>query len=114
MSVDEVVAHCLAKLGAAEGYPFGEQTLAAKVGGKCFAYVQLATGGVVVKCGDDADEAAVLRERFPDSVTVADYLRRFGWDRVSVGGSVPGDELRELLDSSYDTIVAKLPKSRRP
>jgi len=29
-------------------------------------------------------------------------------------GAVPDDEFLELVDTSYETIVAKLPKSRRP
>jgi predicted DNA-binding protein (MmcQ/YjbR family) len=33
---------------------------------------------------------------------------------VRLGGSVPDDEILELIDTSYETIVAKLPKSRRP
>ena len=29
-------------------------------------------------------------------------------------GGIPDDELRELIDASYDAAVAALPKSRRP
>ena len=37
MTVDELVAYCLAKPGATEDYPWGEEELTAKVGGKVFA-----------------------------------------------------------------------------
>jgi predicted DNA-binding protein (MmcQ/YjbR family) len=67
-----------------------------------------------VKCGGDADEAAELRLRYPESVTVSAYIGRHGWNRVRLDGAIPDDELRELVDASYDAVVAKLPRSRRP
>jgi predicted DNA-binding protein (MmcQ/YjbR family) len=35
---EELVAYCLAKPGAEETYPWGEEELVAKVGGKGFAF----------------------------------------------------------------------------
>jgi hypothetical protein len=29
-------------------------------------------------------------------------------------GAIPGDEIMEAIDASYDTVVAKLPKKDRP
>ena len=40
--------------------------------------------------------------------------RRYGWNTVDWTGPVPDDEVRELIDASYDAAVAALPKSRRP
>jgi predicted DNA-binding protein (MmcQ/YjbR family) len=31
-----------------------------------------------------------------------------------VGGKVPDEEICELIDTSYDEIVARLPKAKRP
>ncbi len=42
------------------------------------------------------------------------YIGRSGWNTVRFGGAIPDDEILELVDASYDTIVSKLPKSRRP
>ena len=39
---------------------------------------------------------------------------RYGWNTVELNGTVPDDELIELVDASYDDVVAQLPKSRRP
>jgi predicted DNA-binding protein (MmcQ/YjbR family) len=33
---------------------------------------------------------------------------------VDLSGPVPDDEVRELIDASYDAAVTALPKSRRP
>jgi predicted DNA-binding protein (MmcQ/YjbR family) len=112
MDRDEVVAYCLAKPGAEESHPWGEVELVAKVGGKGFAFIGPAS--VSVKCGRDASEAAEWRDRYPGVITQSHYVGRYGWNSVDLAGDVPDDELRELLDASYDAAVAALPKSRRP
>lgn len=116
MTLDAVIAYCLAKPGAEETYPFGDGELTCKVGGKAFAFIGLGSATLGVKCGVTADDvgAAGWRERYPDAITVSAYIGRFGWNRVTLDGTVPAAEIRELVDSSYDAIVAKLPRSRRP
>ena len=114
MDREEFVAYCLAKPGAEESYPWGEAELVAKVGGKAFAFIGLDGGTVGLKCGRDAEEAAEWRERYPGAITVSSYVGRYGWNSVHWTGEVPDDELRELVDSSYEAIVAALPRSKRP
>ncbi len=111
MNHEELVAYCLAKPGATPDEPW-ESDLVAKVGGKIFAF--LGGDGVGVKCGRDTDEAEELRQAYPQAVSVMPYIGRYGWNSVSLDGTIPDDELRELVDASYDAVVAKLPKSKRP
>ena len=106
--------HCLAKAGAEETYPWGDAELVAKVGGKAFAFIGLEGGGVSVKCGRDVTEAAEWRERYPGVITTSAYVGRFGWNSVDLAGPVPDDEIRELVDASYEAAVAALTKSKRP
>ncbi len=115
MNLEAAVAYCLAKPGAEETYPFGDHVLVAKVGGKGFAFIgQDEPGSVAVKCGATEEEAAELRARYPGAVRVMDYLGRYGWNRVELGAGVPGAELEELIDASYDAVVRRLPKAKRP
>ena len=107
----DLVAYCLAKPGAVPDTPW-EEDLVAKVGGKIFAF--LGGGGVGLKCGRDADDAAELRLRFPDTATVMPYIGRYGWNSIALDGAIEDDELRELVDASYDAVVAKLPRRLRP
>lgn len=111
MSVD-VLAYCLAKPGAWEDEPWEGDTVA-KVGDKVFAFLGAGTS-IGLKCGRDRTEADELVDIYPDDVTVSAYIGRYGWNSIRVGGAVPDDELRELIDASYDAVVAKLPKSKRP
>ena len=107
----DVVAYCLAKPGAVPDMPW-EEDLVAKVGGKIFAF--LGGNAVGLKCGRDADEAAELRQRFPATATVMPYIGRYGWNSIVLDGAIDDDELRELVDASYEAVVARLPKRLRP
>jgi predicted DNA-binding protein (MmcQ/YjbR family) len=107
----ELLAYCLAKPGATQDEPW-EGDVVAKVGEKIFCFNGDATIGV--KCGSNRDDAAELRERYPNDVTVMAYIGRFGWNTVRTDGAVPKEELYELVDASYDAVVAGLPKHKRP
>ncbi len=52
MDRDELVTYCMTKPGAEETYPWGEDELVAKVGGKGPAFI--GAGTVSVTCGRDA------------------------------------------------------------
>jgi predicted DNA-binding protein (MmcQ/YjbR family) len=42
------------------------------------------------------------------------YIGRYGWNTFTVGRGVPDDEIYEAIDASYDDVVARLPKTKRP
>ena len=83
-----------------------------KVAGKVFALVPLAEspGSVSLKC--DPDLAAGLRSRYP-AVTPGYHLNKRHWNTVTLDGSVPEDELLDLIDHSYQLVVAGLPRAKR-
>ena len=109
-----VVAYCLAKPGAWPDSPWGEGHSVAKVGDKIFCFF----GGdpVAITVKNTREAVAEWRTRFPDHVGPAPYLNKQLWSRVLLEG--PGapddDEVCELIDDSYDLVVAGLPKSKRP
>ena len=115
MERDELVAYCLAKPGAEETYPWGEAELVAKVGGKGFAFIGLEGGTVEreVRPGRRRGRR-VAATAIPARSPMSHYVGRYGWNSVDWTGAVPDDEVRELVDASYDAAVAALPKSRRP
>ncbi|CAM4281518.1 MmcQ/YjbR family DNA-binding protein [Nocardia ninae] len=107
----QLLEYCLAKPGAWQDEPW-EGDVVAKVGDKIFAF--LGDTSVGLKCGRSREEADELTRVYPNDVAASAYIGRYGWNVVTLGGAVPGDELRELVDQSYDAIVRKLPKSKRP
>ena len=42
------------------------------------------------------------------------YIGRSGWNTLRLDGAIPDEELRDAVDASYELVVAKLPKKRRP
>ncbi|MFC4127542.1 MmcQ/YjbR family DNA-binding protein [Nocardia rhizosphaerae] len=109
---DDLLRYCLAKPGAWQDEPW-EGDVVAKVGDKIFAFLGTGTA-ISLKCGRDRTEADELVRIYPDDVSASAYIGRYGWNSIAVGGAVPPDEIRELIDASYDAVVAKLPKSKRP
>ncbi len=112
MNDAEVLRYCLDLPGAWPDAPWGDGEVA-KVGGppgKVFAFP--GDGAVAVK--GDPDDLDELRAAYPDAVGKAPYLSARHWVRVRLDGTVPEDELRELLLASYRLVVRALPRAQRP
>ena len=111
LSDGDVLEYCLGKAGAWQDEPW-DGDVVAKVGPKIFAF--LGGGAVGLKCGANREEADELVDTYPDDVSKMAYIGRAGWNTVQLGGAVPDDEVLELIDASYETVVAKLPRRQRP
>ena len=59
-------------------------------------------------------EADEWLHRYPDDASVMAYVGRYGWNTLRLSGTIPGDELLEAIDASYEAVVAALPRSQRP
>jgi predicted DNA-binding protein (MmcQ/YjbR family) len=107
-----VIAACGARPGAVEDYPFGDDAAVFKVAGKMFALVSLGSppGSVSLKC--DPDVAVELRGQYA-AITAGYHLNKRHWNTVTLDGSVPDEELLELIDHSYELVVAGLTRAER-
>jgi predicted DNA-binding protein (MmcQ/YjbR family) len=107
-----VLAACSAKPGAVEDYPFGDEVAVFKVAGRMFALVPLgaAPPSASLKC--DPGLAIALRDRYA-GITPGYHLNKRHWNTVVLDGSVPGEEVLELIDHSYDLVVARLTRAER-
>lgn len=109
---DRVIAECLAKPGSTEDYPFGDEVAVFKVAGRMFALVPLGPPPESVSLKCDPDLAAELRGRYA-AITPGYHLNKRHWNTVVLDGSVPDEELLELVDHSYDLVVARLTRAQR-
>jgi predicted DNA-binding protein (MmcQ/YjbR family) len=109
---DQVIEACLAKPGSAEDYPFGDEVAVFKVGGKMFALVSLAESPASVSLKCDPGLAAGLRQKYP-AVTPGYHLNKRHWNTITLDGSVPEEELLDLIGHSYQLVVAGLPRAER-
>ena len=112
MTRDDVLAYCTSLREAVEDHPFGDEVSVFKVGGKMFAIVALygAPGEVTLKC--DPELALELRERH-GAVRPGYHTNKKHWNTVDLDGSLDADDIREMIDHSYELIVAALPKAVR-
>jgi predicted DNA-binding protein (MmcQ/YjbR family) len=111
MDMETLREYCLRKAGAEESFPFGEQTLVFKVGGKIFLLASLAEGNRFnAKC--DPDRAVELRERY-EEVQPGYHMNKRHWNTVRMDGGLKAKEIREMIDHSYEIVVKALPKKLR-
>jgi len=112
MDLAEFREYCLRKPGASEQTPFGPDVLVFKVGGKIFALASLdeVPPRVNLKC--DPDLALDLRDRY-EQVTPGYHMNKRHWNTVVLDGVIPDRELRQMIDHSYELVVASLPKAKR-
>lgn len=108
MNIEELREYCLQKQGASEGLPFGEDTLVFKVGEKIFLLTSLVTGNRFnAKC--DPERAIELREQH-EEIIPGFHMNKKHWNTVFMDGRLTRKQLNELIDHSYDLVLASLPK----
>jgi predicted DNA-binding protein (MmcQ/YjbR family) len=112
MKAAELRDHCLSFAGAEETYPFGPRTSVFKVAGKMFALSQLDADSLRVSVKCDPELADALREAYP-AVIPGYHLNKRHWNTVILDGSLPDRTVRDMIEDSYDLVVASLPAARR-
>jgi predicted DNA-binding protein (MmcQ/YjbR family) len=65
---------------------------------------------VSVKC--EPELARSHRLSYP-AVTPGYHLNKRHWNTIALDGSVPDDVVRDMLEDSYDLVVAGLPRAKR-
>ncbi|WP_284644711.1 MmcQ/YjbR family DNA-binding protein [Paenibacillus silviterrae] len=113
MNQEQVKQAGLGKTGAALGYPFGPEPAVLFVEGKMFALLGGYQGKPSVSLKTDPDTAWIVRDKYPDAVFPGYHLNKRHWNSVVLDGSVPKEELLDMLEESYRLVVAKLPKAVR-
>ncbi|MDQ0796455.1 MmcQ/YjbR family DNA-binding protein [Streptomyces sp. B1I3] len=111
MTPQELRAFCLDFDAGTEEFPFGPETSVFKVLGKMFALSALDARPLTVNLKCDPDEALRLREEH-DAIVPGWHMNKRHWNTVTVSG-LPDRMVRELVEDSYDLVVAGLPKAER-
>ncbi|MDH3697177.1 MAG: MmcQ/YjbR family DNA-binding protein [Flavobacteriaceae bacterium] len=109
MHIEAFREYCIAKKGVTEEFPFDEVTLVFKVMNKMFAIAPLERipSQVNLKC--DPERAIVLREEFDGIIMPGYHMSKVHWNTLYLE-QLPTALITELIDHSYDLIVASLPK----
>jgi len=112
MNLADVCAHCLSLPGVEETTPFGPETLVYKVGGKVFALTSPEEYPPRVNLKCDPERALELRDRY-EEIIPGYHMNKKHWNTVDLGGKLSSKLAHELIDHSYQLVVASLPKKVR-
>jgi predicted DNA-binding protein (MmcQ/YjbR family) len=113
VDAEHALRYALSKPGAWSDSPWGEDHQLAKVGSKIFLFPGQLDGRSTITVKNTESAIAELTQRYPELAGPAPYLNKRLWVRLVID-SVPADEVRELIDDSYEQVVAKLPRAERP
>ncbi len=109
MNVEELRELCLAKKRVTEEFPFDADTLVFKVMGKMFALVPLERMPSQCNLKCDPERALELREEFDGAITPGYHMSKKHWNTLFIE-RLPADLIKDLIDHSYDLVVASLTK----
>ena len=88
------------------------------IGGKMFAATMcpsekhnpMYAGKQLISMKSDPLMSELLRENHPQYILPGFYCGKLTWNSVDLGGDVPDDTLRQMIDDSYRLVFAKLTK----
>ncbi|MBN9283637.1 MULTISPECIES: MmcQ/YjbR family DNA-binding protein [Flavobacterium] len=112
MDIQAYYEYCLSKKGVTEHFPFDEDTLVFKVGGKMFALASLkewenGNPSINLKC--DPERAQELRGQY-DDIKPGFHMSKVHWNTVAVNKELTDKFVRELIAHSYDLVFNSLTK----
>lgn len=109
MNSEEIRFYCIQKKAVEESFPFGEDTLVFKVGGKIFLLLSLTSSPVQFNVKSDPEKAVELRERY-HCVVPGYHMSKKHWNTVICDGSAKELLIKEWIDDSYNLVFDGLTK----
>lgn len=115
MNIQQLYEFCLSKKGVTEHFPFDEDTLVFKVGGKMFCLTSLqewekGNPSLNLKC--NPERAVELREQY-EAVKPGWHMSKVHWNTVALNSDVSQKLLIELINHSYDLVFSSLTKKQQ-
>ncbi len=112
MNIQQLYDFCLSKKGVTEHFPFDEETLVFKVGGKMFCLTSLnewekGTPSLNLKC--DPDRTQELRAEY-EAIIPGWHMSKIHWNTVAFNGDVSDKMMLELINDSYELVFKSLTK----
>ena len=111
ITFEEIRKYVNSKKGVTEERPFGPDVLVHKVMGKMFTILPEDEEELSISLKCDPDEALALRDMYT-AVQPGYHLNKKHWNTVTIDGSIPNDEIWQMIDNSYDLVVKKTSKKR--
>ncbi|WP_030814830.1 MmcQ/YjbR family DNA-binding protein [Streptomyces sp. NRRL F-2799] len=113
MKPQELRALCLSFNAVEEEFPFNPDTSVFKVLGKMFALAALDARPLTVNLKCDPEDAQRLRADHEGLIVPGYHMNKRHWNTVTVDSGLPDALVKELVEDSYDLVVAGLPRAER-
>ncbi|MCX5334191.1 MULTISPECIES: MmcQ/YjbR family DNA-binding protein [unclassified Streptomyces] len=113
MTPQELRTFCLSFNAAVEDFPFAPEISVFKVLGKVFALSWIDASPLKVNLKCDPEDAMRLRGEYEGLIAPGYHMNKRHWNTVRVDGELPDRLVRELIEDSYDLVVAGLPRAER-
>ncbi len=112
MNIQQLYEFCQSKKGVTEHFPFDEDTLVFKVGGKMFCLtslkqLELQEPSLNLKC--DPELAIELRAMY-EAIEPGYHMSKLHWNTVNFNSDVNDVMMCKLINDSYDLIFKSLTK----
>lgn len=112
MNIQQLYELCLSKKGVTEHFPFDEDTLVFKVGGKMFALTSLSNWekeipSINLKC--EPEKAVELRAQY-EAVNPGYHMSKVHWNTIDFNSDVNDKMICDLINHSYDLVFKSLTK----
>ncbi len=112
MNIQQLYEFCLSKKGVTDHFPFDEDTLVFKVGGKMFCLSSLkewekGSPSLNLKCLPE--RAQELRSEY-EAINPGFHMSKTHWNTVCFNSDVSNKMMYELINNSYDLVFKSLTK----
>lgn len=112
MGPAELSAFALGFAEVTEEQPFGPTVDVYKVAGKIFAILDPDSEPPRVSLKCEPTVAVHLRQHHA-AITPGYHLNKTHWNTVLLDGSVPAGQIEEMIEHSYERVIAGLPRKTR-
>lgn len=112
MNIQEIYEFCLSKKGVTEHFPFDEDTLVFKVGGKMFCLTSLKeweNGTPSLNLKGNPEQNVVLQAEY-NAVKPGFHMSKIHWITVRFNNDVSDKMMLELINHSYELVFKSLTK----
>lgn len=108
MNVEQARKYCRSKRGSIEDFPFDEATLVFKICDKIFALLPLdVVEEHTINLKGNPEENIDLREQY-EGIIPGYHMNKAHWITVYLDSDVSDKMIMELIDKSYELVLAKV------
>ena len=112
MEITDLYDFCLEKKGVSEHFPFDQDTLVFKVGGKIFLLASISkweNGKKTINVKCNPEKATEQREEY-QAVEAGYHMSKKHWNTIDTASDMPVMKILECIEDSYLLVFALLSK----